>query len=59
MVILLTKFKKKMLKETPLLKYIGQKLPYSEETLSVCKQLKKWSLPLFPSPSVYYLVAYQ
>lgn len=29
-----------MLKETPLLKYIGQKLPYSEETLSVCKQLK-------------------
>lgn len=48
-----------MLKEPPLLKCRGQKLPHSEEILSLCKQLKSLSLLLFPSPSVYYLVAYQ
>lgn len=48
-----------MLKETPLLKHRGQKLPHSKEILSVCKQLKNMSLPLFPSPSVDYLVTYQ
>lgn len=37
-----------MLKETPLLKHRGQKLPHSKEILSVCKQLKKHESATLP-----------